>query len=88
MAMGGKDKAETKVSKMEKKKGQCKKDGMHGSMGLTMTRIKPCKTMKFLDHFKKWVEITPEQELAWGTFSKAIKLQVTSNTARISYGKG
>ena len=50
---------------------------MHGSMGLTMTNIMPCKTMKFLDHFKKWVEITPEQASAWGTFSKAIKLQAT-----------
>ena len=80
MAMGGgsEGKADTETGKSEKKKGHCGKDKMHGLMGLTMTGIKPCKTMKFLDHFKKWVEISPEQEAAWGTFSKAIKLQASS----------
>jgi hypothetical protein len=83
MAMGGgsKGKGDAKAAKMEEKKGQCKKGGMHGTMGLAMTSIKPCKAMKFLDHFKKWVEITPEQEAAWGQFSKAIKLQATSKPA-------
>ena len=80
MAMGGhsEGKSDDKAAKMEHKKGHSKMGGMHGSMGLTMTNTMPGKTMKFLEHFKKWVEITPEQELAWGAFSKAIKLQATS----------
>jgi hypothetical protein len=81
MGGGGKGKAETKAAKMENKKNKCKKGGMHGPMGLTMTKIKPCKAMKFLDHFKTWVEITPEQEATWGAFSKTIKLQATSKPA-------
>lgn len=78
MGMGGEGKADAdaKVTKMEGKEGHCKKGGMqHGSMGLIMAHTMPCKTMKFLNHFKKWVEITSEQEAAWGTFSKTIKLQ-------------
>ncbi len=80
MAMGGdsKGKNSEKATRMEHKKGHDKKGGMHGSMGLSMTNIMPGKTMKFLDHFKKWIEITPEQGMAWGKFSKALKLQATS----------
>ena len=80
MAMGGdsKGKGNEKAAKMEHKKGHGKMGGMHGSMGLSMTNVMPGKTMKFLEHFKKWIEITPEQEMAWGSFSKAIKLQATS----------
>ena len=61
--------------KKENKSCECKKEDTHGAMGLTMTNIMPCKTMKFLEHFKKWVEVEPRQETAWGVFSKAIKLQ-------------
>ena len=79
MAMGGGSmgKSDAKAGKMEDKKGHDKKGGMHGSMGLSMTNVMPGKTLMFLDHFKKWIEITPEQQPAWGAFSKAIKLQAT-----------
>jgi len=68
MAMGGdsKGKSDDKAAKMEHKKGHSKMGGMHGSMGLTMTNTMPGKTMKFLEHFKKWVEITPDQECGLG----------------------
>lgn len=84
MAMGGgsKGKSDDKAATIEPKKGHGKKGGMHDSMGLTMTNKMPGMTMKFLEHFKKWVEIKPEQELAWGAFSKTIKLQATSKPPR------
>jgi hypothetical protein len=78
MGRGSKGKSDDKAAKMVHKKGHSKMGGMHGSMGLTMTNIMPGMTMKFLEHFKKWVEITPEQASAWGAFSKSIKLQATS----------
>ncbi len=84
MAMEGghKGEAHTKHGSMEGKKGHGKKGGMYGSMGLTMTGIMPGKAMKFLNHFKSWIEITPEQEPAWSAFSKAIKLQATTKPHR------
>ncbi len=68
--------------RMEGQKGHGKKHGMHGSMGLTMTNMMPGRTMKFLNHFKSWIEITPEQEPAWSAFSIAIKLQATTKPHR------
>ena len=78
MESGSKSHGHTKQGKMESKKKEGKKKGMHGSMGLTMTNIMPGKTMMFLDHFKQWIEVTSDQESAWGAFSKAIKLQATT----------
>lgn len=79
MAMEGGHKGgiHAKHGSNEGKKGHGAKGGMHGSMGLTMTNTMPGKTMKFLNHFKSWIEITPEQEPAWTAFSRAIKLQAT-----------
>ena len=85
MAMGenSKGKSDEKATKMEHKKGHGKMAGMHGSMGLSMTNVMPGKTMKFLEHFKKWIEITADQEMAWGTFSKSIKLQAMSKPPKM-----
>lgn len=82
MAMQGSAKsgADAGASITEHKKGHDKKGGKHAPMGLTMSNVKPGKTMKFLDHFKKWLEITPEQQQAWAAFSKAIKLQATKKS--------
>ena len=73
-----KEKDDEKGSEKDGKKEKCKKEDMPGAMGLTMTNIMPCKTMKFLEHFKKWVEVEPKQETAWGVFSKVIKLQAAN----------
>jgi len=82
MAMEGGHKgqvhAHAKHGGSEGKKGHGNVGGMHNSMGLTMTNTMPGKTMKFLNHFKSWIEITPEQEPAWSAFSRAIKLQATT----------
>jgi len=85
MAMGGdsKGKSNERAAKTEHKKGHGKMGGMHGSMGLSMTNVMPGKTMRFLEHFKKWIEITPEQAMAWGSFSKTIKLQATSKPPKM-----
>ena len=82
MEAGHKGQAHAKQGSSEGKKGHGYKGGMHASMGLTMTNIMPGKTMKFLNHFKSWVEITPEQEPAWTAFSRAIKLQASTKPHR------
>lgn len=78
MEAGHRGEASAKHGGMGGKKDHGKMGEMHSSMGLTMTNINPGKTMKFLDHFKNWIEVTPEQQPAWSAFSKAVKLQSTS----------
>jgi hypothetical protein len=74
----GKEGASSHSAETTKKGKMAKMHAKMGKMGLSMTNVMPGMAMKFLGHFKTWIEITPDQEVAWADFTKAIKVQATA----------